>query len=98
MTKRIKIYGCFWPIAEIFQEIDLPGLELSYDSFARRQKAIGLEIPATHDMPRAFFYFLFYVLIQGRGVLLRVLVKRNLVVVKDVMMLFHKVSGALEGA
>ena len=96
MAERIEIDRGRRFNAKLFFKVHFALADLPYDTFAARHNAVGLKIPAAHNMPFALFYEFFNFLKQCGSISFGVLIQRYLVMAKYVIEIFGKVRRALE--
>ena len=88
MSEGVEVDGGGGSFAELFLEIFTSLRDLTGKSFTRGQIAIGLNVPAAHDVPLAELYKLLNFMKQGRLVFLYPAINEGLVVAEDIAVKF----------
>ena len=98
MTEGIKIYCRFRLYAEFIKEIIFSRENLAHKALARGEIAIGLEIPAAHDMPFALAYKLLYAGEKMRVVFLYPFIKHGFIMAENKpVIIIAEICGNTEG-
>ena len=97
VPEGVKIHRGFGKDAKLFQEIAPPLQDLTHKALARGHVAIGLQIPAAHDMPFSALYQLTDPCKKRRSVFLHVLVNGHLIVAKNIVKFLGQLHRRLKG-
>ena len=97
VSERVKIDGGGGGDAKAAFKITLALQNLTGHALAAGHVAVGLQIPAAHDVPLAGLDQRTDLLKQGRIVLLHVFVNGCLVVAKDIVKIARQIDGRAEG-
>lgn len=87
MSETVEISRDGRARAEFFGKIFSAEFYLPYERFARRQIAIGLQIPTARNLPFAFFNEFSYFFEQFGNVFLDILVQKRFVMAKYIIVL-----------
>ena len=97
VAEGIHVDGHRGDHAELLLEVGQSRLDLTDKALARGNVAIGLDVPAAHDVPLPCGHQLLDAGKQGRIVGLHELVEEGLVVAEDIVVLVRNVAGGVEG-
>ena len=97
VTKAVKIDGYCGTLSKLLLKILPSQLNLAHKCLAGGHIAIGLQIPAAHNMPLALCHQLLDALKKDRIVLLNELIQNGFVVAENIIVFIAKLSRLIEG-